>query len=64
MAAGTGETPALAILDHDDARYLLVKLEHAAEFFDDEASTSRKPSRAEVVKDIARVPVLLRDEDE
>lgn len=65
LAHGTGETPALAVEDPEDlGRYLIFRLEDAAEFLSYESRVERRPRRADVVRDASRVPALLRDAEE
>lgn len=62
LAVGTGETPALAIEDTDGEQFLLLRLADGAALLTEEIKTQRQPSRAEVVREASRIPVLLRDE--
>lgn len=62
LAAGTGETPALAILDADDQAFLIVRLTDAALLLFEDARHERRPSRAQAIRDAAGTPTLLRDD--
>lgn len=62
LAQGTGEVPALAIEEPETGeRILIMRLSDAAQILTEDAPTQRKPSRAEAVRDLSRVPVLLRE---
>jgi hypothetical protein len=63
MAYQTGETPALAFLDDDGKKFLVMRLEDAGEVFTSEAQAFRTPRRSEIVRSLSRVPAFLRDTD-
>ena len=61
LAAGTGETPALA-LEEMDGQWIVMRLEDVAELLSSTQQTTRIARRAEVVRASSGVPLLLREE--
>jgi hypothetical protein len=62
MAAGTGETPALAVEDADGERFLVMRLADAAVLLTEDPAVLGKPSRSRAIRDSADTPALLRDD--
>jgi len=63
MAAGTDELAALAIEDEDGARLVLMRLEDLAALRASGGLPARQSKRGEIIKETAKVPFLLREEN-
>lgn len=60
FAFGTGEIPALALLDDDDNAYIIMRLEDFSKALSDNVTLQPVRSRGDDVRAQAEIPALLR----